>query len=64
MTEDYSIPETNKILEKGIGVYIRLLALHHDPKYQDPCRFTDENVDFIFLSCIKEHALRTGIRSK
>ncbi|XP_033608494.1 probable cytochrome P450 6a13, partial [Cryptotermes secundus] len=47
-TKCYSIPDTDIVLEKGIRKFIRILALHHDPKYYpdperiDPERFSEE----------------------
>lgn len=46
---DYKIPGTNLIIEKGIPVFIPLLGLHYDQKYFpkpqlfDPDRFSEEN---------------------
>lgn len=47
--EDYKIPGTDVVLEKGTPVYISLTGLHRDPKYYrdplsfNPDRYTDEN---------------------
>lgn len=47
--ENYKIPETDVIIEKGTFVYIPMFGLHYDPKYfpephkYDPERFNDEN---------------------
>ncbi|KAF2897255.1 hypothetical protein ILUMI_08920 [Ignelater luminosus] len=47
--EDYQIPNTDIIIDKGTRVLIPALALHHDPEYYpdpdvfDPERFNDEN---------------------
>ncbi|KAF5304258.1 hypothetical protein FQA39_LY09785 [Lamprigera yunnana] len=48
-TENYFIPQTGLVIEKGTPVVISQLALHYDPKYFpnpqnfDPERFSDEN---------------------
>jgi cytochrome P450 family 6 len=52
-SSDYTLPSASGngtvILPKGTGVYIPILALHHDPQYFpdpdkfDPERFTEEN---------------------
>ncbi|KAF2879259.1 hypothetical protein ILUMI_26905 [Ignelater luminosus] len=47
--EDYHIPETNAVIEKGTRVVIPIYALHHDAEYFpnpdvfDPDRFSEEN---------------------
>ena len=47
-SQDYKIPGTNVILEKGTVVYTALPGIHMDPKYHpepevfDPERFSDE----------------------
>lgn len=48
-TEDYKIPNTNIVLEKGTGVFIPIKSIHWDEKvYKDPWifdpkRFSEEN---------------------
>lgn len=48
-TEDYKIPDTDVLIEKGTRVMISILGLHHDPEYFpdpekfEPERFSDEN---------------------
>ncbi|KAF2879260.1 hypothetical protein ILUMI_26906 [Ignelater luminosus] len=48
-TEDYNIPETNVVIEKGTRLFIPIYALHHDEEYYpnpdvfDPDRFSEEN---------------------
>lgn len=47
--QNYNIPGTDKIIEKGVEVYIPVLALQRDEKYYknandfNPDRFNDEN---------------------
>lgn len=47
--EDYHVPGTKTVLEKGTRVLIPVYALHHDPEYYpnpdvfDPERFTESN---------------------
>ncbi|KAF2894152.1 hypothetical protein ILUMI_12021, partial [Ignelater luminosus] len=47
--EDYQIPNTEVIIDKGTRVLISALGLHHDPEYYpnpdtfDPERFNEEN---------------------
>lgn len=47
--ENYKVPNSNLVLEKGTPVYIPMLGLHYDPKYFpdphkfDPERFSKEN---------------------
>ncbi|KAF2886261.1 hypothetical protein ILUMI_19912 [Ignelater luminosus] len=47
--EDYTIPGTNFVIEKGTPVFIPMFGLHYDTKYfadpetYDPERFNDEN---------------------
>ncbi|XP_044584080.1 cytochrome P450 6k1-like isoform X2 [Cotesia glomerata] len=47
-TEDYKIPDTDIIIEKGTAVYIPLPGVHKNPKYHpdpekfDPDRFSEE----------------------
>lgn len=51
--EDYKIPRTKIVIEKGTPVYVALTGLHTDPKYfpdplrYDPDRFSDENKENI-----------------
>lgn len=46
---NYQIPGTNVIIEKGTPVFIPLLGMHYDPQYFpkpdlfDPERFSEEN---------------------
>lgn len=48
-TKEYSIPGTDVTLEKGVGVFIPVYALHNDEKYFSepekfiPERFSEEN---------------------
>lgn len=48
-TEDYNIPDTDIVIEKGTRVMISILGLHHDSEYFsdpekfDPERFSEEN---------------------
>lgn len=47
--DNYKLPDSNLILEKGTPVYISTLGLHYDPQYYpepykyDPERFSEEN---------------------
>lgn len=47
--QNYTIPGTDKIIEKGIEVFIPVMAIHRDEKYYEnpndfnPDRFNDEN---------------------
>ncbi|XP_017779575.1 PREDICTED: cytochrome P450 6k1-like [Nicrophorus vespilloides] len=47
---DYTIPETKHVIEKGTPIYISVLGLHFDPEYYpdpeifDPERFSEENI--------------------
>ncbi|XP_076755455.1 cytochrome P450 6k1-like [Xylocopa sonorina] len=51
--DNYKIPGTDIVLEKGMPVYVALCGLHRDPKYHpdplrfNPDRFSDENKDNI-----------------
>ncbi|CAL7947747.1 unnamed protein product [Xylocopa violacea] len=51
--ENYKIPGTDIVIEKGTPVYVALSGLHRDPKYHpdplrfNPDRFSDENKDNI-----------------
>ncbi|XP_076755432.1 cytochrome P450 6k1-like [Xylocopa sonorina] len=51
--DDYKVPGTDIVLEKGMPVYVALCGLHRDPKYHpdplrfNPDRFSDENKDNI-----------------
>lgn len=41
--EDYHVPGTNKIFQKGTPVIIPVYAIHHDPEYfADPDEFEPE----------------------
>lgn len=48
-TDNYKIPGTNVIIEKGLSVLIPAVALHRDPEYFpdpltfDPERFNEKN---------------------
>lgn len=48
--KDFPISGTNKVIPKGIEVFINVLALHRDEKYYpnpmkfDPERFSEENL--------------------
>jgi cytochrome P450 family 6 len=48
-SRDYTIPDTQITLKKGVNVGIPILGLHNDPKYYpnpekfDPERFSEEN---------------------
>lgn len=52
-TEDYRIPDTDVVLERGIKVLVSIMGLHHDPEYFPnpekfiPERFSDENKEYI-----------------
>lgn len=58
-SENYKIPDSDLILEKGTPVYISVLGMHFDPNYFpnpetfDPERFSAENLpkipDFTYL---------------
>lgn len=46
---DYTVPETDVVIEKGTPIYISVSGLHHDPEYfpnpekYDPERFSKKN---------------------
>lgn len=48
-TEQYKMPNSDLIVEKGTPIYISMLGIHMDPEYFpdpltfDPERFNDEN---------------------
>nr|XP_003701310.1 PREDICTED: cytochrome P450 6k1-like [Megachile rotundata] len=48
-SEDYKVPNSDLVLEKGTPVYIPMMGIHRDPEYYpdpdkyDPLRFTEEN---------------------
>ena len=52
-SENYKIPGTDIVIEKGTPVYVPLCGIHRDPKYFpdplrfNPDRFSDENKDKI-----------------
>ncbi|KAF7994760.1 hypothetical protein HCN44_004232 [Aphidius gifuensis] len=54
--DDYKVPGTNLIIEKGMGVFIPLTAIHSDPQYHenpdkfDPERFSEKNKESIKYS--------------
>lgn len=54
--DDYKVPGTNLIIEKGTGVFIPLTAIHSDPQYHenpdkfDPERFSEEHKESIKYS--------------
>lgn len=47
-TENYQIPKSDVVIEKGTTVFIPVLGIHYDPQYYsdpekfDPQRFTEE----------------------
>lgn len=47
---DYPIPGSDHVIEKGMWIKIPLLGIHHDPEYYpdpenfDPDRFSNENI--------------------
>ncbi|EFA12857.1 cytochrome P450-like protein [Tribolium castaneum] len=51
--EDYKLPNSNVVIEKGTPVFIPMFGLHYDPQYfpnpqkYDPERFSDENMQNI-----------------
>lgn len=43
-TDDYKIPGTDLVLEKGTALFIPIYSIHHDPEYyQNPNEFDPEN---------------------
>lgn len=48
--KDYKIPGSEIVLEKGLGICIPMVGIHHDPEIYpnpdkfDPERFTKENI--------------------
>lgn len=52
-TEDYNIPGTDLVIDKGVFIHIPTLALHTDPALWkdpdsfDPDRFSEENLPSI-----------------
>lgn len=48
-SEDYLVPGTNFVIEKGTSITIPAMAIHHDEEYYpdalkfDPDRFSEEN---------------------
>ncbi|XP_017026619.1 probable cytochrome P450 6d5 [Drosophila kikkawai] len=51
-TQDYPVPDSNKVIKKGTQIVISLIGMHRDPEYfpeplsYKPERFQDENKDF------------------
>lgn len=49
-TKDYKMRDTDVTIEKGVGILVPLLGLHHDPQYFpdpqkfDPERFSGDNI--------------------
>lgn len=42
-TEDYSVPNTDYVIKKGVEVIVSTLAMQHDPEhYPDPEKFDPE----------------------
>lgn len=56
-TENYQLPESDLVIEKGSAVYIPIWGLHYDPAYFpnpekfDPERFSDDRVREIRSGC-------------
>lgn len=59
VTQDYQVPDTNLLLEKGLSLFIPVAAIQMDPEFYpepekfDPERFSEENKasrpDYTFL---------------
>lgn len=70
--KDYQMPGTETIIQKGIGVVVSILGLHHDPDYYpdpekfNPERFSDENkkrrVPFTYIPFGEGPRLCIGLR--
>lgn len=55
-TEDYTIPGTNTVIEKGTSVLIPAIALHRDPDYfPNPEHFNPERFNETNKKLIKDY---------
>lgn len=49
--KDYQIPGTDKVIKKGVEIFVPSFSLHRDDKYYvdpldfDPDRFNEKNLD-------------------